>query len=73
MTIKNFGSGLFTKQAIAQNLCAIEGMPKGKLEWYFMQPLSAKYARIEFASEGLFIAVYHKPMPLDFIKTIYPG
>lgn len=72
ITIKNFGSGLFTKQAIAQNSCAIEGMPKGKLEWYFMQPISAKYARVEFASEGLSITVYHKPMPSDFIKEIYP-
>ncbi|ELY2038559.1 MULTISPECIES: restriction endonuclease fold toxin 5 domain-containing protein [Enterobacter cloacae complex] len=72
MTIKNFGEGLFIKQATAQNACAIKGMPPGKLEWYFMQPISAKYARIEFASEGLDINVIYKPMSLDYIKNIFP-
>jgi len=72
MTIKNFGEGLFIKQATAQNACAIKGMPPGKLEWFFMQPISAKYARIEFASEGLDINVIYKPMPLDYIKNIFP-
>jgi len=67
MTLKNFGEGLFIKQAKSQCTCAIKGMPPGRLEWYFMQPISAKYARIEFASEGLNINVICKPMPLDNI------
>jgi len=50
----------------------MKGVPPGKLEWYFMQPISAKYARIEFASEGLDINVIYKPMPLDYIKNIFP-
>lgn len=72
MTIKNFGDSLFMKQARAQNASAFKGMPSGKLEWYFMQPISAKYARIEFASEELSINVIYKPMPLDYIKNIFP-
>ena len=73
MTIKNFGDGLFMKQARAQNVSAFKGMPPGKLEWYFMQPISAKYARIEFAEEDLAINVIYKPMPLDYIKNIFPN
>ena len=46
-------------------------MSPGKLEWYFMQPISAKYAKIEFASEGLNINVIYKPMPLDYIKIYF--
>jgi len=48
-------------------------MTLGKLKCYFMQPASAKCARIEFASEGLDINVIYKPMPLDYIKNIFPG
>lgn len=72
MTIKNFGEGPFSKQARAQNTFSLKGMPPGKLEWYFMQPISAKYARIEFASEDLSINVIYKPMPSSYIKTIFP-
>jgi len=46
-------------------------MPLGQLEWYFMQPISAKYARIEFASEDLAINVIYKPMPLGFMKKAF--
>lgn len=52
---------------------SLKRMPLGKLKCYFMQPASAKYARIEFASEGLDINVIYKPMPLDYIKNIFPG
>lgn len=71
MTIKNLGDGLFLKQAKAQNSCALEGMPKGRLEWYFMQPVSAEYARDEFLNNGLEINVIFRPMPLQFIKEIF--
>lgn len=64
--------GLFLEQANRQNECAIKGMPPGKLEWYFMQPVSANYAREMFAMSGLRINVIHKPMPAEFIKNIFP-
>lgn len=64
--------GLFLEQANRQNECAIKGMPPGKLEWYFMQPVSANYAQEMFAMSGLRINVIHKPMPAEFIKNIFP-
>lgn len=72
MTIKTLGDGLFLKQATAQNMYALKGMPPGSLEWYFMQPVSAEYAREEFADNGLEINVIYKPMPLKYLKEIYP-
>lgn len=64
--------GLFLEQAKRQNECATRGMPPGKLEWYFMQPVSANYAKDLFDIRGLQINVIHKPMPLEFIENIFP-
>ena len=71
MTIKNLGGGIFLKQARSQYLNAVEGMPKGTLEWYFMDPVSANYAKIVFAEDGLVIKIIHKPMPLKYVDNIF--
>ncbi len=70
MSITKGTDGLFLKQARSQNSCALKGMPPGRLHWYFMQPISARYARSEFAEEGLDISVIEKPMPTEYARTI---
>lgn len=72
MAIKHVGMGLFLKQARSQNTCALKGMPPGKLKWYFMQHMSARYAREVFAEDVLDINVIYKPMPLSFVNEMFP-
>lgn len=64
--------GLFLDQARRQYECAVNGMPSGRLEWYFMQPVSSNYAKELFAMNGLAITVIHKSMPMDYIENIFP-
>jgi len=73
MAIRYGDDGLFLEQAQRQNACAIKGMPPGKLEWYFMQPISSNYARTQFLEQGLRIHVIHRPMPVEFTKSLYPN
>jgi hypothetical protein len=47
MSIKYGDEGLFLEQAQRQNAAA-KRIPPGRLEWYFMQPISANYARTQF-------------------------
>ncbi|MEG2591314.1 MAG: restriction endonuclease fold toxin 5 domain-containing protein [Citrobacter sp.] len=73
IAIKYGDDGLFLEQAQRQNSAAAKGMPLGKLHWYFMQPVSANYARVQFLDQGLRIQVIHKPMPMEYTKTIFPS
>ena len=73
IAIKYGDDGLFLEQAQRQNSAAAKGMPPGKLHWYFMQPVSANYARVQFLDQGLRIQVIHKPMPMEYTKTIFPS
>lgn len=72
MSIKYGDEGLFIEQAQRQNAAAKKGIPPGRLEWYFMQPISANYARTQFLEQKFTIQVIHKPMPVEYIKTVFP-
>lgn len=73
MAIRYGDDGLFLEQATRQDASAKAGIPPGRLEWYFMQPISYKYARTQFLEQGLNIKTLHKPMPIEYISTIYPN
>jgi len=72
MNLKYGKEGPFLKQAKAQNAVALEGMPPGRLEWYFMQPISYAHAKKIFLMNGFKIDVFHKSMPSNFITEIFP-
>ncbi|CAK9886229.1 MAG: hypothetical protein XXXJIFNMEKO3_02657 [Candidatus Erwinia impunctatus] len=72
MALKYGDDGIFFEQARKQIYAATGGIPPGSVEWYFMQPVSANYARLQFVEQGLNIKVFYKPMPIDYISVIFP-